>query len=213
MTLSRMPPVRIATFILLLANLCFFGWSWWQGAQASVPQSAAAVAPLQLATVRSAAAMRCQSLGPFTDSAQMLSVSAALTSRGLGSLVRQVERKVPDGSWVYVDGFKAAAERQRAVQQLKRAGVRDVAEMADYSDRVSAGIFMDPKGAEQRAAELRAAGFEPKVEVRTRTLAERWLDVQWNAAATPATPAELGASDTAQPALGWTDCPAATTSG
>jgi hypothetical protein len=210
-----MPAVRIATFILLFANLCFFGWSWWQGAQANESSSAAAVAPLQLATVRSAAATRCQSLGPFTDSAQMLSVSAALTSRGLGSLVRQVERKVPDGSWVYVDGFKAAAERQRAVQQLKRAGVRDVAEMAeaDYSDRVSAGIFMDPKGAEQRAAELRAAGFAPKVETRTRTIAERWLDVQWNAGATPATPAELGAPDTAQPALSWTDCPAADSSG
>lgn len=204
--------MRIVTFILLLANLCFFGWSYWQGAQANAGTAAPAVAPLQLATVRNAAATRCQSLGPFTDSSQMLSVSAALTTRGLGSLVRQVERKVPDGTWVYVDGYQSAVERQRGVQKLKRAGLRDVAEMPDseHADRISVGIFMDPKGAEERATQLRKAGFEPKTEERERTIAERWLNVEWNIGASPAPPTELGlpAGDAAQPAIGWTDCPA-----
>jgi hypothetical protein len=212
-----MRAVRIVTVMLLLVNICFFGWSYWQGAQADeLPASASApVAPLQLATVRSAAATHCQSLGPFTDSAQMLSVSAVLTARGLGSLVRQVERKVPDGTWVYIDGLKSIAERGRVVQKLRRAGIHDVAEMpeADYSERVSAGIFLDPKGAEQRAAQVRAAGFEPKVEERQRTVAERWLNVEWSVGATPATPTELGASESAQAAIGWVDCPAAASSG
>lgn len=211
-----MPVVRIVTFILLLANVCFFGWSYWQGAQAEEASAASApVAPLQLATVRSAAATRCQSLGPFTDSTQMLSVSAALTARGLGSLVRQVERKVPDGTWVYVDGLKSVAERQRAIQKLKRAGVRDVAELSDpaYSERVSAGIFLDPKGAQERAVQVRLAGFEPKLEERQRTVAERWLNVEWNVGVTPAAPTELGAPESAQPAIGWVDCPAAGSSG
>ena len=145
------------------------------------------MAPLQLAAARSAPATRCQSLGPFTDSTQMLSVSAALTARGIGSLVRQVERKVADGNWVYIDGLTSIAERQRVLQKLKRSGLRDVAEMTDpqYSDRISAGIFIDPSGAEERAASVRAAGFEPKVEERHRAVPERWLNVEWNVGATP----------------------------
>jgi hypothetical protein len=140
----------------------------------------------------------------------MLSVSATLTTRGIGSLVRQVERKVADGNWVYIDGLQSVAERQRALQKLRRAGLRDVAEMTDvqYSGRISAGIFMDPRGAEERAAKVRAAGFEPLVEVRQHGIPERWLNVEWNVGATPIAPAELGIAGSPDAMLAWTDCPA-----
>ena len=202
--------MRIVVLVLLLANLGFFGWSYLQGAQAEEAPAPAAVAPLQLAAARSAPATRCQSLGPFTDSTQMLSVSAALTARGIGSLVRQVERKVTDGNWVYIDGLKSVAERQRALQKLKRAGLRDVAEMSDaqFSDRISAGIFMDPRGAEERAANVRAAGFEPKIEERQHAVPERWLNVEWNVGAAPIVPAELGLAVAADSPVSWADCPA-----
>jgi hypothetical protein len=202
--------MRILVLVLVLANLGFFGWSYWQGAQAEDAPVSATVAPLQLATARVAPATHCQSLGPFSDSTQMLSVSAALTARGIGSLVRQVERKVPDGNWVYIDGMKSVADRQRALQKLKRSGLRDVAEMSDaqYIERISAGVFLDPNGAQERAAKVRAAGFEPVVEQRLRVVAERWLNVEWNVGSTPIAPADLGVPASAEAPLSWADCPA-----
>ena len=141
--------MRFVVFVLVIANVGFFGWSYWQGAQAQPVQPPAAVAPLQLATARTMPATQCRSLGPLHDSEQALAVSAALTARGVGSLVRQIDRKVTEGNWVYIDGIKSVAERQRALQKLRRAGLRDVAEMpgAQYAGRISAGIFVDPRGA------------------------------------------------------------------
>ena len=74
--------MRVVVFMLLLANLGFFGWSYWQGAQAEDAPPPAAVAPLQLATARTTPATHCQSLGPLTDSTQMLSVHFRVASQG-----------------------------------------------------------------------------------------------------------------------------------
>ena len=202
--------MRIVVFILLLANVGFFGWSYWQGAQAEEAPPLPAVAPLQLAAARVTPATNCRSLGPFTDSTQMLSVSAALTARGIGSLVRQAERKVSDGNWVYIDGMKSVAERQYVMQKLRRAGLQDVAEMTDerYTGRISAGIFVDPKNAQDRAARVRAAGFEPVIEERQRAIPERWLNVEWNVGATPIAPVDLGIPESADAPISWADCPA-----
>lgn len=207
--------MRIVVLILLLANVGFFGWSYLQGTQAEGSPAAAAVAPLQLAAARTAPSTHCRSLGPFTDSAQMLSASAALTARGVVWLMRQSERTVGNGTWVYIDGMKNVADRQRTLQRLRRAGLQDVAEMADerYTGRISAGIFLDPKGAQDRAARVRAAGFEPVLEERQRTVAERWLDVEWNVGVTPTAPADLGIPASAGSAIDWVDCPTAAGNG
>ena len=201
--------MRIAVLVLLLANLGFFSWSYLQGSQPAEVPPPPAVASLQLAASRAAPATRCQSLGPFTDSTRMLSVSAALTARGIGSLVRQVERPVTDGNWVYIDDLKGAADRQRVLQSLKRAGLRDVAEMTEpqYAGRISAGIFMDPRGADERAASVRAAGFTPKIEVRQHVVPERWLNVEWPIGAAPIAPAELGVAEGGDVHLSWAECP------
>lgn len=207
--------MRTVVLILLLANIGFFGWSYWQGGQGDESPRPAAVAPLQLAAARTPPSTHCLSLGPFTDSAQMLSASAALTARGVVWLMRQSERRVNNGTWVYIDGMKSVADRQRALQKLRRSGLQDVAEMTDdrYTGRISAGIFLDPKGAQDRAARVRAAGFEPVLEERQRTTAERWLNVEWNVGTTPIAPADLGLPASVESPIGWADCPAASGNG
>lgn len=200
--------MRIVVLILLLANICFFGWSRLQGARATVASPQPQIPSLQLATARQAPTTQCHSIGPFSEEKQMQSVAAALTARGIGSLARTVERQLPNGQWVYIEGFNSATDRQHALQKLKHAGLKDVAEMSDpqYSGRISAGIFFDPKGAQSRAARVRDAGFQPVIEERLRTVSERWLDVELNVGIEPMPPAELGVVGPTAATITWSDC-------
>lgn len=200
--------MRIVALILLLANIAFFGWSHLQGARTQVVSPQPQIPSLQLATARQAPTTQCHSIGPFADDKQVQSVAVALTARGIGSLARTAERQVPNGQWVYIEGFSSATDRQHALQKLKQAGLKDVAEMSDpqYSGRISAGIFFDPKGAQNRAARVRAAGFQPVIEERQRTVSERWLDVELNVGIEPLPPAELGIAGPAAATITWSNC-------
>ena len=200
--------MRIVVLILLLANIGFFGWSHLQGARAQVVAPQPQIPSLQLATARQAPTTQCHSIGPFAEDTQVQSVAAALTARGIGSLARTLERQVPNGQWVYIEGFNSATDRQRALQKLKHAGLKDVAEMSEpqYSGRISAGIFFDPKGAQSRAVRVRDAGFQPVIEDRLRTVSERWLDVELNVGIEPMSPAELGVAGSTAATITWSDC-------
>jgi hypothetical protein len=77
---------------------------------------------------------------------------------------------------------------------------------AGATGRVSAGVFSEQAGAAERAAAVRAAGLEPQIEERRRSLGAWWLDLRL--AAQQGEPrsddAELAQGVTA---LQWADCP------
>ena len=200
--------MRIVVLILLLANIAFFGWSHLQGARAQVVAPQSQIPSLQLATARQAPTTQCHSIGPFAEDAQVQSVAVALAARGIGSLARTAARQVPSGQWVYIEGFNSATDRQRALQRLTEAGLRDIAEMSDpqYKGRISAGIFFDPRGAQNRAKRVRAAGFQPVIEDWLLTVNERWLDVELNVGIEPMSPAELGVAGSTAATITWSDC-------
>ena len=205
--------------LLLLANLMFFGWANWVDRPAPRSRAASPVPALQLATgsdaaagggaVSGAAAARpaCRSLGPFAEEAGARAAGSVLAGRGFKPSARRVDGSVADGYWVYIAAADAAGQR-RVLRQLARAGVRDAAIVGEETNggRVSAGVFSEQQGAEERAAAVRGAGLEPVLEERHRSTSAWWLDVPLAAgAAEPrADDAGLGAAGAA---LQWSDCP------
>ncbi len=187
--------MRALILTLALANLLFFGWSYWidtpitgRVARASAPAlrlAAAAPAAAAAVSVGSDAAaaaatvsatMRCSSLGPIDDPAAAAVVSTALRARNFTPRERAVRNDVTDGYWVYVDNLRDAAVRARALRRLARAGVRDAAALAG-SGQLSVGLFSEPSGANLRAAAVRAAGLEPVIEARSHPVTEYWFDL------------------------------------
>lgn len=178
--------MRLLVLTLALANLLYFGWSYWIDkpppgraplASASVLQLVPAIAaPAAAAAAPEGAAARCSSLGPFTDPSAAAVVGTALRARNITPRERTVQSDVADGYWVYVDNLRDPEVRARALKRLARAGVRDAAALAS-SGQVSVGLFSEQAGANLRAAAVRAAGLEPVIEARTHPAKEYWFDV------------------------------------
>ncbi len=189
--------MRALILTLALANLLFFGWSYWIDKPVAGRAALTVAAPLQLAPALPAAAAapaatlsststpgagsastmaRCSSLGPLSDPAAAAVVSTALRARNFSPRERLVQADVADGYWVYVDNLRDPDVRARALKRLARAGVRDAAALAS-SGQVSVGLFSEQTGANLRAAAVRAAGLEPVIEARSHPVKEYWFDV------------------------------------
>lgn len=207
--------MRIAVYILLACNVTFAAWATWVDVPAPAVASTVKVAPLQLASANKTIKTHCMTLGPFADVAQSVAAASALEVRGVGSLTRQTERKVVDGTLVYVGGLTTMMARQRALQQLREAGITDVADVSGsvYPDRISAGLFSDRGGANVRARKVTAAGLSPSLEEHRRTVQDQWLNVDVNAEAGPPAAGELGIDADSAAAVSWSECPAAAASG
>jgi hypothetical protein len=217
--------VRALFLSLALANLLFFGWSYWidrpsagRGAHATaLPLQLLAAAPAADSAATAAASgaatvARCSSFGPFTDAGAAAVVSTALRARNFTPRERSVQADTADGYWVYIDNLRDADARARALRRLARAGVRDAAALAG-SGQVSVGLFNEQAGANLRAAAVRAAGLEPVIEARSHPVKEYWFDVELPNDVPPPAGGSLveGLNLAAPPA--WAACPASATAG
>ena len=216
--------MRALLLTLALANLLFFGWSYWIDKPVAGRGPIAGVAPLQLATVVAVAsgpasgsaasgagavsgAARCSSLGPLADEVTASVVGTALRARNYTPRERTVQADLTDGYWVYIDNLSDTNAREQALKRLARAGVRDAAALAS-SGQVSVGLFSAQAGANLRAAAVRAAGLEPVIEARTHQAKEIWFDVDLgNDAPPPAVNSLVQGLNLAVPPT-WNACPA-----
>ena len=221
----RLIVVRALLLTLALANLLFFGWSFWIDKPVSGWGPIAGVPPLRLAAAAAAVAAspangsaapgaglvsgaaRCSSLGPLSDEATASVVGTALRARNYTPRERTVQSDLTDGYWVYIDNLRDANTREQALKRLARAGVRDAAALAN-SGQVSVGLFSAQAGANLRAAAVRAAGLEPVIEARTHQAKEIWFDVDLgNDAPPPAVNSLVQGLNLVAPPT-WSACPA-----
>ncbi|HVN99520.1 MAG TPA: hypothetical protein VMT49_05715 [Steroidobacteraceae bacterium] len=216
--------MRALLISLVLANLLFFGWSYWIDRPEPGRGPTAGVAPLRLAAAAgagagangtvpasgsapAASAARCSSLGPLADEVIASVVGTALRARNYTPRERTVQSDVTDGYWVYIDNLRDAGAREQALKRLARAGVRDAAALAD-SGQVSVGLFSAQAGANLRAAAVRSAGLAPVIEARTHQVKEIWFDIDLgNGAPPPAVNSLVQGLNLATPPA-WAACPA-----
>lgn len=182
--------MRAIIVLLLLANVAFFAWSHWvarpEGPAGSPPADAprlvlaseAPVAP-PLPTLRLDEGTECVSLGPFLDLTEAARASTALRESGLEPRQRAREGAVWNGYWVSLAGLADAGSAEQLVERLRAAGIGDAYVMpADgQGPTISLGLFTERPRALRRMDEVRALGFEPRIEERQRTGTVYWIDV------------------------------------
>lgn len=197
--------MRYLVYLLLAANLAYFGWNLLQegrhvSAQRELPPLPAGVKPLltlqevqpeSAAPVEDGAAgmdaltmtqppgaglqLTCRALGPFVENDVMQAVAGRLEALGLEARQRTVEDRKQDGYWVYMPTM----ERARALEiarQLDERGDRDY--YIGKDNFMSLGTFKDIARAEVRLQQVRALGLEAIVEARFVTQDTYWLEFQ-----------------------------------
>ena len=170
--------MRTVFFILVLANVAFFAFTWFGGgAEASgdaqiigkqlnpekirllAPEQVSALTrkpePPKLATV-------CLEWGAFVG-ADATRAGQALELLGLGAKLAQRRQEDVAGFWVYIPPL---ASRQSATQkagELKRLGVDDYFVVPDdpkWRNAISLGVFKTEEAAKARLDALRAKGVK-----------------------------------------------------
>jgi hypothetical protein len=198
--------MRALLYTLILVNLLFFAWSQWIDAPRPGLHRASPMQTLATSAANDPVATRCASLGPLAAAVDSAALRTALQARNLPARERQAASQEIEGYWVYIDKLADATARARALARLSRFGVRDAAALSE-TGQVSVGLFSEKTGADKRAAAVRAAGFEPAIEVRQHTVDQYWLDVDLGSdvplPAVAALIAGLGINTTPQ----WGECP------
>jgi hypothetical protein len=182
--------VRLAFFLLLLANLAWYGWSHWIAPSQELAATASAAPGTNLQLAREAApspaggaavrpADNCLSLGPFTDLTDAARASTLLRENELEPRQRASEGVVWKGFWVTLGGVPDRTAANEVIERLRRAGVADAYAMpADGRDvTISLGLFSERQRALKRLEDARAIGLEPRIVDRERTGTVYWIDV------------------------------------
>jgi hypothetical protein len=169
--------VRIVVFVLVAANLLYFGWSHWAAPEKPVLTAVAAAAPGQKKPAAPPAPPPCATLGPFHDELLAERAEQQLTKAGWRSLRRSSSEDINDGWWVYVANADATAQA-RTLKAIRGAGLRDAFAMADDPEfRVSVGLFSEEPRAEDRAARIQKLRLDAVVKERRKQQLTVWFDL------------------------------------
>lgn len=190
--------MRIAFFLLLLANLAFFAWAYFGAGRASEepqlmqqqlnPQeirllSADQVAKLAAERAKQAdrpkappkvAPVACLELGAFSL-ADVPRVQQALEPLGLGSRLSQRRAQEIASYWVFIPPLRNRQAANQKAAELKKLGVEDffiVSEDPKARFAISLGVFKTEEAARSRLSELRTKG------VRTARVSPKETSVQ-----------------------------------
>lgn len=178
--------MRVAFFLLLLANVAFFGYqALIDGADdpaeriARLEVNPAAIKVLPLpgrAPVQgdaAGAAAACLEFGSFSG-AEVARADAALAALGLPGLA--VQRVAADvaGYWVYVPPMKTKSEAEQRAAALRARGDQDVHVIQDGSARnnaISLGVYKSEEAARARADQFKGGAVgEVMLERREQML-------------------------------------------
>jgi hypothetical protein len=137
------------------------------GANAPVPEATAA-----------ADSLACTSVGPFAELADAAQAQAALTAAGFAPRQRLEQGELWVGYWVSVQNFESREAAETALKALLDSGITDVYLMpgSDPANVLSLGVFSDYQRAQRRAEDIRALGFEPRIDDRKRAGSVYWID-------------------------------------
>jgi hypothetical protein len=197
--------MRIALYLLLLANLSYLAWSQWidvpEAPVRSAPSSlkplllaAEAYAPAPPRTVSSAApsagreatsgppvaaAPRCVSIGPFDDEGSARHGTEELRRRGLSARLRLQPGMPGHGFWVHIGGLDSGAVAADALRSLTASGLTGatLTQVSAAELRISLGLYTDADEANRRLQEARRLKLRASLAERRLSAHEHWLDV------------------------------------
>ena len=182
--------MRVAFFLLLLANLAFFAWTQWLAPkEAHLPVSPSVNAPrLQLATeaLPVSAGGSCVTVGPFATNELAARARQTLTDSGYPSVPREVKTSTVDGYWVYLESPVGEVGERRLIDRLHKGGITEAQGVGDVgSRRISLGIFSDDARAAVQSERVAKLGLLPQIEAREKAGSSIWLDLTLKTGAPP----------------------------
>ena len=182
--------MRVAFFLLLLANLAFFAWAnWLAPKETHLPVSPKVDAPrLQLATeaVPASADGSCVTVGPFATNELAARARQTLTDSGYPSVPREVKTSTVDGYWVYLESPVGEVGERRLIDRLKRGGIEEARGVGETgSRRISLGVFTDDTRAAAQSERVARLGLLPQIEAREKPASTLWLDLTLKTGAPP----------------------------
>jgi hypothetical protein len=195
--------VRAALLLLLLVNLAFFAWSHWLAPQeARLPVSTKVDAPrLQLAreTLPVAAGNgSCVTVGPFATNELAARARQTLNDSGYTSLPREVETRVFEGYWVYLESPPTEPGERRLLERLRKGGIADAQAVGELGSarRISLGVFTDETRAATQSEKVARLGLLPQIEAREKPATSIWLDLTLKSDSPPLEGQKFPAGDT-----------------
>ena len=204
--------MRAALLLLLLANLAFFAWSHWLAPEeAQLPVSPKVDAPrLQLARETSPVASvsgSCVTVGPFSTNELAARARQTLSDSGYPSLPREVETRVLEGYWVYLESPPTESGERRLLDRLKKGGIADAQAVGELGSarRISLGVFSDETRAATQSEKVAKLGLLPQIEARERPDISIWLDLTLKSGSQPLEGQKFKAGDAE---LEFRPCPA-----
>jgi hypothetical protein len=122
---------------------------------------------------------RCMTLGPFPTPQDLRKVRQALAPQVTRTRSRQEQTTQTTGWWVYLP---ASGTRAQALALARRLGERQIGDYfvvssGEQPNAISLGLFKDPDNARNRRDEVVKAGFPARMEERSETVPEYWLDL------------------------------------
>ena len=193
--------MKHVVFLLIVANVVYFGWNLFvpgaglDGRQAIAPvpegvrplvllreaeeQGAAldGAAINQLTLAQPPAAIQaetCKAIGPFTVREQLDAAMTELTALGLQPAEHATQSRIENGDWVYLPPVTREHSSEIAAQ-LKAHGDEDFFIGKDFV--IAVGTYKVIERAEQRRDEIARYGLEAVIEQRFRTLDTWWLEL------------------------------------
>jgi hypothetical protein len=204
--------MRHLVYLLLIANLVYFGWNLYSNGAAGetsrelppLPATAKPLVTLQELNQQSATApgeglpgidaltlsqppgvgmpAACQALGPFFVEDELHAVAGRLGELGQEPRQRIVEVSRENGYWVYLPAMKRAQALQIA-QQLDEQNDHEY--YIGRDNFMSLGTFKELSRAEIRLRQLHKMGLDAILEARHVTQDAYWLEIRDEAAAAP----------------------------
>lgn len=174
--------MRAALLLLLLVNLGFFAWAQWIAPrEPEMPASPRVNAPpLMLANEKRADVPlgNCVTVGPFATNELAARARQTLTDAGYSSVPREVETRVVDGYWVYLEAPPTQSGERRLLERLARGGITDAQAMGDLGQRrISLGVFKEENRAYARSERVAKLQLLPQIEARESPVTTIWLDL------------------------------------
>lgn len=123
--------------------------------------------------------MRCLTLGPFATPHELQQARSALTPFASRMRSRQELAAQSSSWWVYLPSPGSRAQALAVTQQLAAHGIKDyfVVGGGDQPNTISLGLFHDQDNAHHRRDQVIAAGYPARINERTETVPQYWLDL------------------------------------
>lgn len=121
----------------------------------------------------------CLELGPFLTQADLRQVMNALTPHAERVQYRQTRAMANRGYWVHLPAQGSRDAALAAARDLSAKGLRDyyVVTAGERENTISLGLFRELGNAQKRLAEVRAMGFDARLQPREDEVPNYWIDL------------------------------------